>query len=158
MMLMVTAAILLSLYYGKTKGGIFNTMADYNAYLVPGVIVAYVAGILQPSATASGALASIVAGPLLSIALVQGAARLWDHNLQAFHRAGLATVGCYLVLLVVSGITRHERSDAREQYTWGRYRAGALDGDAPPRPWWQNDRLWACLLVLCTLAMCWYFA
>jgi SSS family solute:Na+ symporter len=158
MMLMVGAAIWLSLYYGKTKGGIFNTMADYNAYLVPGVIVAYVVGILQPSATASGALASIVAGPLLSIALVQGASRIWDHNLQAFHRAGLATVGCYLVLLVVSGLTRHERSDAREQYTWGRYRDRSLDGDDPQRPWWQSDRLWACVLVACTLAMCWYFA
>lgn len=158
MMLMVGAAIWLSLYYGKTKGGIFNTMADYNAYLVPGVIVAYVVGILQPSATASGALASIVAGPLLSIALVQGASRIWDHDLQAFHRAGLATVGCYLVLLIVSGLTRHERSDAREQYTWGKYRDRSLDGDAPHRPWWQSDRLWACVLVACTLAMCWYFA
>jgi len=158
MMLMVGSAIWLSLYYGKTKGGIFNTMADYNAYLVPGVIVAYVAGILQPSATASGALASIVAGPLLSIALVQGASRTWDHNLQAFHRAGLATVGCYLVLLVASSLTRHERSDAREQYTWGRYRDRSLDGDALHRPWWQNDRMWAGVLVACTLAMCWYFA
>ena len=41
MMLMVAAAISLSLYFGRAKGGIFNTMADYNAYLVPGVIVAY---------------------------------------------------------------------------------------------------------------------
>ncbi len=48
MMVMVGAAIGLSLYFGQTKGGIFNRMADYNAYLVPGVIVAYVAGILQP--------------------------------------------------------------------------------------------------------------
>jgi SSS family solute:Na+ symporter len=158
MMLMVGSAIWLSLYYGKAKGGIFNTMADYNAYLVPGVIVAYVAGILQPAATASGALASIVAGPLLSIALVQGAWRVAEHELQAFHRAGLATAGCYLVLLIVSALTRHERNDAREQYTWGRYRDHALDGDGPPRPWWQRDRLWACVLVACTLAMCWYFA
>ncbi len=41
MMLMVAAAIGLSLYFGQARGGIFNTMADYNAYLVPGVIVAY---------------------------------------------------------------------------------------------------------------------
>jgi len=157
MMLMVGSAIALSLYFGQARGGIFNTMADYNAYLVPGVIVAYVAGILQPSATASGALASIVAGPLLSIALVQAAVWGWNHELQAFHRAGLATVGCYLVLLVVSRLSRAERNAQREQYTWRNYRDRTLEGEVP-RPWWQRDRLWAALLVLATLAMCWYFA
>ena len=49
MMVMVGLAIGLSIYFGGAKGGIFNRMADYNAYLVPGVIVAYVSGILQPS-------------------------------------------------------------------------------------------------------------
>jgi glucan biosynthesis protein len=23
--------------------------------------------------------------------------------------------------------------------------------------WWQNDKLWAGLLVVCTLGMCWFF-
>jgi SSS family solute:Na+ symporter len=32
MMLMVALAIGLSLYFGRTKGGIFNRMADFNAY------------------------------------------------------------------------------------------------------------------------------
>ncbi len=158
MMLMVGLAIALSLAYGQTKGGIFNTMADYNAYLVPGVIVAYVAGILQPSATATGALASIVAGPVLSVALVQIAARGWNHDLQAFHRAGLATVGCYLVLLATSLATRGERNAQREQYTWAHYRHDPADARDAHRPWYQHDRFWAAVLVACTLAMCWFFA
>jgi hypothetical protein len=158
MMLMVGAAIGLSIYFGQTKGGIFNTMADYNAYLVPGVIVAYVAGILRPGVTSTGALACILAGPLLSIVFERGAHFGFDHSLQAFHRAGLATVGCVLVVTIVSMLTQSERDNARELYTWGRFRNQPGDDQAIARPWWQRDKLWATILVLATLGMCWFFA
>jgi len=158
MMLMVGAAIGLSIYFGQTKGGIFNTMADYNAYLVPGVIVAYVAGILRPGVTSTGALACILAGPLLSIVFERGARLGFDHSLQAFHRAGLATVGCVLVVALVSMLTQSERDNARELYTWGRYRNQPGDDLAIVGPWWQRDKLWATILVIATLGMCWFFA
>ena len=158
MMLMAGAAIGLSLYFGQAKGGIFNTMADYNAYLVPGVIVAYVAGILQPLVTRTAALVCILAGPLLSILFEQIAYYQFDHRLQAFHRAGLATLGCYGVLLLVSLATQDQRDTEREQYTWSRFKREQPIGADAVRPWWQNDKLWACLLVTCTLAMCWFFA
>ncbi len=158
MMGMVMLAIVLSLYFGQTRGGIFNRMADYNAYLVPGVIVAYVAGILQPLVTRTASVACILAGPLLSIVFEQAAARLFDHSLQGFHRAGLATVACYGVILLVSMVTQSERDEEREHFTWKRFRAEHADGDDRPRRWWQNDKLWAAVLVICTLWMCWFFA
>ncbi len=158
MLAMVGLAILLSLYYGQTKGGIFNKMADYNAYLVPGVIVAYVAGILQPLITRTASFACILAGPFLSVAFERGAAGLFDHQLQAFHRAGLATVACYVVILVVSLFTRHERDSEREHFTWRRFKQERSGEATASRPWWQNDKLWAILLVACTLGMCWFFA
>lgn len=158
MMLMVTAAIALSLYFGQTKGGIFNRMADYNAYLVPGVIVAYVAGILQPFVTRSASFACILAGPFLSIAFERVAKLGFDHDLQAFHRAGLATLACYGVVLLVSLLTQHERDDGREHYTWKRFKRERAEEEGKVRPWWQNDKLWAALLVACTLGMCWFFA
>ncbi len=157
MMLMVTVAIWLSLYFGKTKGGIFNTMADYNAYLVPGVIVAYVAGILQPFVTRSASLACILAGPLVSIGFDQGAFYAFDHDLQAFHRAALATISCYAVVLIVSFATQHERDNDREQFTWFRFKRQRNIIEGAPRPWWQNDKLWAALLVACTVSMCLFF-
>ncbi|MFO1019977.1 MAG: sodium/solute symporter [Planctomycetales bacterium] len=67
MMVMVGTSIWLSLVFGQTKGGIFNAMADYNSYLVPGVIVAYVAGILQPFVTRTASFLCILVGPFLSI-------------------------------------------------------------------------------------------
>jgi solute:Na+ symporter, SSS family len=157
MILMVGAAIYLSLYFGKAKGGIFNRMADYNAYLVPGVIVAYVAGILQPMVTGTAAFACILVGPILSIIFDQVAERGFDHQLQAFHRAGLATLACYGVLLLVSFATQRERNDERERFTWSRFKNERESEASITRAWWQRDRLWAGLLVACTLGLCWYF-
>jgi SSS family solute:Na+ symporter len=158
MMLMVGLAIWLSLVFGQARGGIFNQMADYNAYLVPGVIVAYVAGILQPMVTPTASVMCILAGPLLSVAFEQAAARGFDHDLQGFHRAGLATVACYVVLVFVSVLTRRERSPEREHYTWGQFRREPSADDPLRRRWWQSDRLWAVVLVAVTLWMCWFFA
>jgi solute:Na+ symporter, SSS family len=158
MMVMVAAAIWLSLYYGQTKGGIFNRMADYNAYLVPGVIVAYVAGILQPFVTRTASFVCILAGPFLSILFEQVAYYQFDHQLQAFHRAGLTTLACYGALLAVSLARQDERDPQREHFTWSRFKRERQSDDGARRPWWQSDKLWASLLVACTLAMCWFFA
>ena len=157
MTLMVGAAIWLSLYFGQTKGGIFNTMADYNAYLVPGVIVAYVAGILQPLVTRTASFVCILAGPFLSILFEQAAFRGFDHQLQAFHRAALATLGCYVLLLVVSFATQHQRDAEREHFTWMRFKSQRQSGQDVRRAWWQHDKLWAGVLIACTLGMCWFF-
>src|SRR4029079_10827939 len=129
-------------------------MADFNAYLVPGVIVAYVAGIRQPFVTRTAAFVCILAGPVLSIVFEQVARHGFDHQLQAFHRAALATLACYGVLLVVSLATQHQRDADREQYTWARFKRERPGEDSANRPWWQNDKLWAGALVACTLGMC----
>ncbi|MFN0056207.1 MAG: SLC5 family protein [Planctomycetales bacterium] len=158
MTVLVGIAIWLSLQFGETKGGIFNQMADYNAYLVPGVLVAFLAGIFQRSVTPTGAVACILAGPITSVLFEQGAARLFQHSLQAFHRAGLAAAASYLVLLLVSLGTASERSAEREQYLWWTYRQNPADDSPIPPPWWKSDRTWAAILVACTLWLCWYFA
>ncbi len=158
MMLMVGLGIWISILFGEARGGIFNQMADYNAYLVPGVLVAFIAGILQPFVTRTASLVCILAGPILSVAFERGALYGFDHKLQAFHRAGLATVACYAVLLLASALTQRERDHQREHFTWRRFRNERDSETGATRPWWQRDRLWAVLLVLATLAMCWYFA
>ncbi|MBI3865760.1 MAG: sodium/solute symporter [Planctomycetia bacterium] len=158
MTVLVAIAIWLSLQFGETKGGIFNRMADYNAYLVPGVLVAFLAGILQKSVTPTGAVACIVAGPVSSVLLEQGAARLLDHQLQAFHRAALAAAASYAVLLLVSLATQRERSAEREQYLWRTYRHNPSDDSPIPPSILKNDRTWAAILAVCTLWLCWYFA
>jgi len=62
------------------------------------------------------------------------------------------------VLVVVSLATSRERDPDREQYTFGRFKRPSVEADDAARPFWQHDRLWACILVACTLWMCWFFA
>jgi hypothetical protein len=113
---------------------------------------------LQPLVTRTASFVCILAGPFLSIFFEQTARLAFDHQLQAFHRAALATLSCYVVLLIVSLSTRHERDAEREQYTWFRFKHQRLAEQSATRPWWQRDKLWAGLLVACTLVMCWFFA
>ncbi|HVC94037.1 MAG TPA: sodium/solute symporter [Pirellulales bacterium] len=161
MTVLVAMAIGFSLEYRDVQQdgrGVFLVMADYNAYLVPGVLVAFLAGILQASVTRTGSVACILTGPITSV-LFERCARWWfAHDLQAFHRTGLAAVASYAVLLAVSRLCKSERNAEAEQYIWWRYRHETGDGEQIVRPVWQNDRLWAWLLAGCTLALCWYFA
>ncbi len=99
----------------------------------------------------------ILVGPFLSILFEQVAYHGFDHHLQGFHRAALATVACYIVLLAVSRATQHQRDPEREQYTWARFKRQQQGEQDVPRTWWQKDRLWAGVLVACTLGMCWFF-
>src|SRR5262249_61477140 len=115
------------------------------------------AGILQPWVTGSAAFICILAGPFLSILFEQAAARGFDHQLQAFHRAGLATLACYGVIVLVSLVTQRERDSENEQYTWGRFKRHGESSSSNARPWWQHDKLWAGVLIACTLGMCWFF-
>ena len=158
---LVAVAIGLSLAFRQTQHGgrsVFLVMADYNAYLVPGVLVAFLAGILQANVTATGSFVCILTGPIASVLFERAALHGFDHELQAFHRTGLAALVSYLVLLAVSWLYRHERSGEAEQYLWRRYRHGGDDEGGIIRPWWQRDGLWAILLGTATIALCVYFA
>jgi hypothetical protein len=112
---------------------------------------------VQPFVTRTAAFLCILAGPVLSVVFEQGALHGFDHQLQAFHRAALATLACYGVVIAVSAATQGERDSDREQYTWSRFRNQRQSGSSAPRPWWQSDKLWAGILVTATLGMCWFF-
>lgn len=111
-------------------------------------------GIFHRFATATGAVASILVGPVMSLAIDLGWPRLLGREIQSFHRVALVTAICYAVLALVSSRTQHERSAEREQYLWSRYRRDPADA-ADRR---QSDKVLAAVLVALALACCWYFA
>lgn len=157
MVAVVAVAVTLSLVFGESRAGVFNKMVDYNGYLVPGIVVTFLAGLFMRSATATGALACIVAGPVISLLLHFGARNFFDYDLQAFHRVALAGLGCWGVLGAASRATASERSPDREQYLWRAYAAVKEPSDAVVRPWWQRDKVWAWILGAATLALVWRF-
>lgn len=163
LMVAVGVAVSLALTQKQRETNVFLTMADYNAYLVPGIIIAFLAGILSPRVTRTAAFACILVGPIASIAIDRIAA--WrsalngeEGSIQAFHRTALAALVCVATLIVASFLSQRERSDEREQYTWRRYHNDPDEAPASSRSRWLDDRLWAALLVGLTLWLCWYFA
>lgn len=150
----VAIAIAGSLAFAGERNNVFLKMVDYESYLVPGVLVAFMCGIFHRFATATGAVASILVGPVMSLAIDLGWPRLLGREIQSFHRVALVTAICYAVLALVSSRTQHERSAEREQYLWSRYRRDPADA-ADRR---QSDKVLAAVLVALALACCWYFA
>jgi SSS family solute:Na+ symporter len=156
----VALAIGVALQFGERRSNVFNTMVSYEAYLVPGVLVAFMAGIFHRFVTGTAAMACILVGPVMSLAV-----DLWwpqmldgqihfDGQIQAFHRVAVVTAVCYAILLGVSALTQHERSAEREQYLWAKYRHDPADA-ADRR---ISDKVLAVVLVAMTLVCCWYFA
>lgn len=155
MALVVALAIGVSLQFGQTRSDVFNTMVSYESYLVPGVLVAFMAGIFHRFVTPTAAVACILIGPFASLAVDLGWPQAFDGaEIQAFHRVAIVTAICYFVLVAISWRTQHERSADREQYLWARYRRDPADaGDRR-----KSDKVLAAILVALTLALCWYFA
>ncbi len=117
-------------YFGQTRGGIFNTMADYNAYLVPGVIVAFIAGILQPFVTRTASFVCILAGTAV-VGRCSSSARRWAVRSPV---AGVSSRGpghrwrATCVLLVVSLLTQ-----PRAQHRARTFHLGSLQARTPGR-------------------------
>jgi SSS family solute:Na+ symporter len=150
----VALAIAVALQFGERRSDVFNTMVSYESYLVPGVLVAFMAGIFHRFVTATGAFACILVGPAMSLAVDLSWPRVFGGDIQAFHRVAIVTAICYATLAIVSLRTQCERSAEREQYLWARYRRDPADA-ADRR---NSDRVLAIVLVALTLTLCWYFA
>jgi solute:Na+ symporter, SSS family len=155
MIAIVALAIVTAMQFSDTRNNVFLTMVDYESYLVPGVLVAFMAGIFHRVATATGAVVSILVGPIASMAFDLLWPRMFEGQpIQAFHRVALVTAVCYAALLLTSTMTQRERSAEREQYLWSRYRRDPADA-ADRR---KSDKVLAVVLVALTLVCCWYFA
>ena len=169
--LVVIAATLAALFYTEKEGdNFFLKIASQQGHLIPGVLVAFLIGVLWRGATGHGAVAAILSVPFFSV-LVERAYGVWaggsgplaqsvreafGSNLNFMHRTALTVVFAAAVLIVVSRLTQHSRNRDGETLTWWAYRSSAPD--EPPRPFWRSERPWAWLLVALMLWMMVYFA
>jgi len=104
----------------------FLNIVDQQSHLVPGLLVAFLMGMFWPRATASGAFAAIVAGPVFSFAFAAwynrfaggwpGLTDRFGSELNTFHRVAVVVVFSAAVLIGVSLFTR--RDPDKEKYSW----------------------------------------
>ncbi|MBX3440216.1 MAG: hypothetical protein KF861_22190, partial [Planctomycetaceae bacterium] len=105
----------------------FLTVADYQNYFTPGILVAFALGMFWRRATATGAFASILAGVLCSWLVEAGYNRFLGPNpafaaylgaeLSFFHRVVAVILLCAAVHVLVSLVTTPDREKGRLVWT-----------------------------------------
>ncbi len=113
----LAAALAATTYDPNSRGNFFLEVSRRISYLTPGLLVAFVMGMLSARATARGAIAAVVAAPLLSVgfdwgyellAVSDSVASMFGEHLNFMHRTFLVAVSCVGVQF---GVDR-SRSDA----------------------------------------------
>ncbi len=134
----VAALIAALLLDPNSEKHFFLTIVDQQAYLIPGLVVAFFLGMFWPRATGSGAFAGMLSAPLFGIALhlgykwsvgrylspdgvlVANAPSLFEAfgpQLNTFHRVVVSVVLCAVVQVVVSLATKPDPNKTRLTWT-----------------------------------------
>lgn len=111
--ILVSSAALLAAttYDPASRGNFFLQLSRQISYLTPGLMVSFFLGMFSPRATARGAIAAILAAPILGVSLEWTYAWLvagretvpfFGHELNFMHRTFLTVLGCVGIHMVVS--------------------------------------------------------
>ncbi len=165
LLFVATAACIAAMIYTEdATGNFFLKVPAQIGHVVPGMAVAFLAGVLWRRASASGSFWSMLISPLFSFAIEwgysawvggdSGLAELLGPQLNFLHRTAL-TAAFALAVLVVLSVRADSDGAAIEQYTWRGHRAAL---GAPARAFWRSERPWGWLLGASTIFMLVYFA
>ena len=165
---LVAACIAALIYTEDAADNFFLKVPAQIGHVVPGMAVAFLAGVLWRRASASGAFWGMLVSPAFSFA-IEWAYGVWAGGASPFagtlrealgpqlnflHRTALTAAFALLVMALASW-----RADSPkpviDRYTWG-HRSKARR--RPSRKFWRSERPWAWLLGAGTIFMLVYFA
>ena len=169
-LLVVVAGSLAALAYTENQSdNFFLRLANQTGHLQPGIVVAFLAGVLWRGATASGGFLAILVSPFFSV-FIERAYPHWvsgssgpaewvqlsfGPQLNFLHRVALTGLFATVLIVVVSRLTQHTRDPKTDRYTWWAYRS---DRDRESiRPFWRSERPWAWSLCALTVWILVYF-
>lgn len=163
--IVVAGTLAIIFYTEKEEGNFFLRLADQTSHLAPGVLIAFLAGILWRGATATGSFAAILVSPFFSVGVEwfynkrlgpnDQIAAIFGSELNFLHRTVLTTIFAVVILVMMSLLTRKTRDPEKEKYTWWEYHR---EPETEHRPFWRSERPWAILLCSLALWMMIYFA
>lgn len=121
----VAALAAITTYDPNSGDNFFLTVSGQSSYFTPGLVAAFVLGMFYRGARPLGAVAAIVATPIVSVAVQQ----LYDHvlaetflsnylgaRLNFMHRVAFVTVAMTVLHFVVSAFETRQKD--REQFLW----------------------------------------
>ncbi len=160
----IAAGIAGAIYTEDATDNFFLKVPAQIGHVVPGMAVAFLAGVLRQRASATGAFWAMLASPVFSFAIEwaygawvgpgSGLAETLGPQLNFLHRTALTAAFALVVLVGVGRTQRSVRPDVA-QYTWN---ALATATGEPSSRFWRSERPWGWLLGASTVFMLVYFA
>jgi len=134
-------------------GGIFQYFQSMATYLAVPIATVYLFGMFWKRATAAGALAVVVLGIPIGVAINQfliplafspAAIKLYSLD-NFFVASGFNEVACSIVMIVVSLFTRPRPESEISSFLWSR-KMLFLPSEEAKRPWFKSVAFWFALL------------
>ncbi len=160
----IAASIAAAIYTEDAADNFFLKVPAQIGHFVPGMAVAFLAGVLWRAASASGAFWAMLVSPLFSFGIewAYGAwigpgsavASLFGPQLNFLHRTAL-TAAFALAILVALSLGKKRASPDAARLTWQGREDAATE---TVRGFWRSERPWGWLLGAATVFMLIYFA
>lgn len=182
---LVIAGLLATFAYNP-NGSFFQDVGNRTSFVGIGVMTAFLIGITWRGATPTAAFVVMLAGPIISWCVMllwhlAAANSAWVVNtfsisvdgtmtgaplldalgrpqLNWFHRTAVAFVFATVLLVLLSKFTEEKDAASSDACVWTGSTDATLRTERAARPKWQDERLWATLLVAIDLYLCWRFA
>ena len=164
LLILGTSASLLLLNPESTTDG-FLKSTQLGSYLIVGILITFLFGILWKPATASAALTVLIIGPFLSwgyellynnylVIWFPGIVSLFGNKLNFFHQLILTFFTASLLFVIISKLTKGTRSQESEKHTLAEVLKRSTRKTAP---FWQSEKPWVVFLVAVTGAFLIWF-
>ena len=160
----IAASIAAAIYTEDAADNFFLKVPAQIGHFVPGMAVAFLAGVLWRAASASGAFWAMLVSPLFSFGIewAYGAwigpgsavASLFGPQLNFLHRTAV-TAAFALAILVALSLGKKRASPDAARLTWQGREDAATE---TVRGFWRSERPWGWLLGAATVFMLIYFA
>jgi len=136
--------------------GLFKFFQTGVTYMATPFISVILLGIFWRRTSYAGAIAGLVGGLLIQIALALG---VWaaGAKLHWLYVGAIAQALTMLLIVIVSFRTKPPGSDQVEPFLWRPAWLRTYDETAAPRPWWQQVKLWFALYALAWCGIYWRF-
>jgi SSS family solute:Na+ symporter len=132
--------------------GLFKYFQTGITYMATPFISVILLGIFWRRTTYVAAIAGLAGGLLIQILLA-----LYLTNLHWLYVGAIAEVLILALTAVVSLLTTPQPPEQVEPFTWRPAWLRAYDENAPPRPWWQQVKLWFTIYALGWCYIYWRF-
>jgi SSS family solute:Na+ symporter len=138
------------------KIGLFKYFQTGVTYMATPFISVVLLGIFWRRTNTPGALAGLIGGLILQIALALGLPAAGLH-LHWLYTGAIAQALTMALAAAVSLATAPLPASQVEPFLWKVSWLRELDSDGPPRPWWQQVKLWFALYAVAWCAIYWRF-